>query len=131
MSYERDLQAAQSYNPHAANDAQIQYERMTTAERAEHDAQQRAAVAALAAEAQARQQDRRAALAAARLADDAQRQAAREAAARDRARRLWAGDDASFDRQWPQMYETLLAQQTTEQLQRAGKEQFDYLASKF
>ena len=131
MSYERDLQAAQSYNPHAANDAQIRYERMTTAERAEHDAQQRAAVAVLAAEAQAKQDARRAALAAARRADDAQRQQAKEAAARDRARKLWDGDDASFDRQWPSMYETMLAQQTAEQMQRAGREQFDYLASKF
>lgn len=133
MSYERDLRAAQSnqYNPHGANDAQIRYERMTPAERAEHDAKKRAEIAALAAEAQAKQDARRATLAAARAADEAQRQAAKEAAARDRARRLWAGDDASFDRQWPAMYETLLAQQTTEQMQRASKEQFNYLASKF
>lgn len=131
MSYEAQLQAAQSYNPHAANDAQIRYERMSKEERAEYDAQKRAAIAALAAEAQAKQDARRAALAAAHLADEAKRRAAKEAAARDRARRLWAGDDASFDRQWPAMYEQMLAQQTTEQMQRASKEQFDFLVSRF
>lgn len=129
MSYEATLK--RNFSVTTGNDAQIRYERMTKEERAEYDAKMKARNDADNARIKAEQQAKKDALEAAHQADEAQRRAARETEARDRARRLWAGDDASFARQWPAMYETLLAQQTTEQLQRAGKEQFDYLASKF
>lgn len=129
MSYETTL--TQNFNVPTGHDAIVRYERMSKEERAEYDAKIKARNDADNARIEAEQQAKRDALAAAHLADEAKRRAAKEAAARDRARKLWAGDDASFDRQWPGMWETLLAQQTTEQMQRAGREQFDYLVSKF
>lgn len=128
MSYERDLQRAQTqtFNGRIAS-ALEQEARETPEQRAEREA----GIAALVAQTKAAQQAKKEAAEAEREAADVERRRLREAEDKAKARRMWAGDDASFERQWPGMWEQMLAKQTVEAMQQASRNQYEYIRSKF
>lgn len=134
MSYERDLQRAQTQTfagRNAANDERERVARMSKDERLAYDAERAAGLAALVAQTKADNEAKKAAAAAEREAAEAERRRLLEAEDKAKARRMWAGDDASFERQWPGMYEAMLAQRTVEQLKSAQQQHREFIRGAF
>lgn len=128
MSYEHELSKGARVVSHvSAQSDKLRRAGMTPEQQAAEDSELAAFRAAGVAAEAARRQAKADALEA---ADQERRQQLEERAKAD-ARRAWAGDAAAFERQWPAMYEQMLAKQTLERMESGRAAQRELYSGAF